>query len=200
MQNVDQVGMTLDQRSVMLATAVSIDFDYFSRHSQGSGGFFPFFWWGGEAAETGAAGGAVGGAAGGVGAVEAGAGAMSETGAGAIGQAAKGVGGAMGAGEGAVAGAGTMAGYEAMQRARERMNEGGDDDDASPTASEPFGVQKNQSPGQQNSQEDVWGEQSDPWSGGSGQGGSGPGFGEGSSGGGGGGGSGSWFEDFFGSS
>lgn len=26
-------GLTLDQRAVMLATAVSIDFDYFSRHS-----------------------------------------------------------------------------------------------------------------------------------------------------------------------
>ena len=28
-----QLGLTLDQRAVMLATAVSIDFDYFSRHS-----------------------------------------------------------------------------------------------------------------------------------------------------------------------
>lgn len=26
-------GLTLDQRAVMLATAVSVDFDYFSRHS-----------------------------------------------------------------------------------------------------------------------------------------------------------------------
>ncbi|KAL4927787.1 scramblase family protein [Aspergillus undulatus] len=31
-------GMTLDQRAVMLATAVSVDFDYFSRHSGGGGG------------------------------------------------------------------------------------------------------------------------------------------------------------------
>ncbi|KAH3355277.1 hypothetical protein KXV52_007296, partial [Aspergillus fumigatus] len=46
-------GMTLDQRAVMLATAVSIDFDYFSRHS-GAGGFgFMPIWFpgiGGEAA------------------------------------------------------------------------------------------------------------------------------------------------------
>ncbi|KAI8639275.1 Scramblase-domain-containing protein [Parasitella parasitica] len=36
-------GMTLDERAVTLACAVSIDFDYFSRHStHGSGGFMPF--------------------------------------------------------------------------------------------------------------------------------------------------------------
>ncbi|VEU20502.1 DEKNAAC101316 [Brettanomyces naardenensis] len=32
-------AMTLDQKAVMLANAVSIDFDYFSRHSSGTGGF-----------------------------------------------------------------------------------------------------------------------------------------------------------------
>lgn len=31
--------LTLDQRAVLLANAVSIDFDYFSRHSRGGGGF-----------------------------------------------------------------------------------------------------------------------------------------------------------------
>ena len=38
-------GMTLDERAVMLAAAVTIDFDYFSRHSGHGGGFayFPFF-------------------------------------------------------------------------------------------------------------------------------------------------------------
>ncbi|KAF8437786.1 Scramblase-domain-containing protein, partial [Terfezia claveryi] len=38
-------GMTLDERAVMMATAVTIDFDYFSRHSGHGGGFgfFPFF-------------------------------------------------------------------------------------------------------------------------------------------------------------
>lgn len=37
----DQV-LSLDQRAVLLANAVSIDFDYFSRHSRQSGGFLPF--------------------------------------------------------------------------------------------------------------------------------------------------------------
>lgn len=53
-------GMTLDQRAVMLATAVSVDFDYFSRKS-GSGGmmnFMPLWFPGGgsgaTAGETGA--------------------------------------------------------------------------------------------------------------------------------------------------
>ncbi|KAF7723208.1 hypothetical protein EC973_002283 [Apophysomyces ossiformis] len=44
-------GMTLDERAVTLACAVSIDFDYFSRHSSHShGGIipFPFFGFGGE--------------------------------------------------------------------------------------------------------------------------------------------------------
>lgn len=48
-------GMTLDERAVTLACAVSIDFDYFSRHSShGSGGFMPFpmFGMGGGAPAT----------------------------------------------------------------------------------------------------------------------------------------------------
>lgn len=53
--------LTLDERAVALATAVSIDFDYFSRHSEGmhgGGGMFPWMMMpmggggGGEAAET----------------------------------------------------------------------------------------------------------------------------------------------------
>jgi hypothetical protein len=32
--------LTLDQRAVLLGNAVSIDFDYFSRHSRGPGGGF----------------------------------------------------------------------------------------------------------------------------------------------------------------
>lgn len=36
-------AMTLDERAVILATAVTIDFDYFSRHSGHGGGFFPSF-------------------------------------------------------------------------------------------------------------------------------------------------------------
>lgn len=64
MQLVESHGtrpLTLDERAVALATAVSIDFDYFSRHSEGmhgGGGMFPWFYMGGmsggggEAAET----------------------------------------------------------------------------------------------------------------------------------------------------
>lgn len=98
------IGMTLDQRAVMLATAVSIDFDYFSRHSS-SPGILPYGLFGlgegGAGATAGtAAGGAVEGAAGGEAAAAATAagGSVAE-------RAATGV-----------AGAGTIAGYEAMQR------------------------------------------------------------------------------------
>ncbi len=43
-------ALTLDERAVALATAVSIDFDYFSRHSEGMHGgrrMFPWFYMGG---------------------------------------------------------------------------------------------------------------------------------------------------------
>lgn len=72
-------GMTLDERAVMLATAVCIDFDYFSRHSRGiggHGGMFPGFMMfpgmyggGGGSGDGGAAGGGgdVGGSSGGSG-------------------------------------------------------------------------------------------------------------------------------------
>ncbi|KLT46306.1 Scramblase-domain-containing protein, partial [Cutaneotrichosporon oleaginosum] len=39
----ESTGLTLDQRAMTLATAVSIDFDYFSRHSGSGGGFLPFW-------------------------------------------------------------------------------------------------------------------------------------------------------------
>ncbi|KAK5137787.1 hypothetical protein LTR08_007359 [Meristemomyces frigidus] len=108
----DATGLTLDQRAVVLATAVSIDFDYFSRHSGvGSGGgmgFMPIWWpWGGGGAAAEGAAGA--GAAGAGTAVEGAAGVAGR------GVAGAGVGGA-GAMESGIAGAGTMAGYEAMQR------------------------------------------------------------------------------------
>jgi hypothetical protein len=155
-------GMTLDQRAVMLATAVSIDFDYFSRHSSsGMGGMWPmwmpWFGGGGEAAGGAAAGGAAAGEAGaaGAGAV----GAVGESGvAGEVGAAARG----LGAGEGAAVGAGTMAGYEAMQRGRASQQQ----DDASPQAgnNDPYldnpGQQQVQQPG---GQEDLWGQTRDPW-------------------------------------
>lgn len=125
-------GMTLDQRAVMLATAVTVDFDYFSRHSsQGGGmGFMPIWMFGGGGEAAGGAAGAAGAEAGGavVG------GAASEAGGAVVGGAGRAVGGAAGGiGEGAVAGAGTMAGYEAMQRASGRRGEEGTQDgDSSP--------------------------------------------------------------------
>ncbi|KAG9664889.1 Scramblase-domain-containing protein, partial [Aureobasidium melanogenum] len=150
----EQMAMTLDQRAVMLATAVSIDFDYFSRHSGhvGGGGFFPLWFPGmGGAAEGGAVGGAAGGAAGEVGAAEGAAGAM--------GGAARGAGTeAMGAG---AVGAGTIAGAEAMNRGWGSQQP----DDASPQAPvDPY--QNDGNIGQ--SQGDTWGEQStwgeqNPW-------------------------------------
>jgi hypothetical protein len=107
-------GLTLDQRAVMLATAVSIDFDYFSRHSGSSGafGYMPFWFPGGGGAST-AEGAAAGGAAGGAGAGEAGA--ISEAAAGTVGRA--GAAGSLPGGMAAGAtGAGTLAGYDAMHR------------------------------------------------------------------------------------
>ncbi|KAI7864715.1 Scramblase-domain-containing protein [Mucor mucedo] len=59
-------GMTLDERAVTLACAISIDFDYFSRHSShGGGGFLPFpmMMGGGERHEGEVDGGAVTGGA-----------------------------------------------------------------------------------------------------------------------------------------
>lgn len=171
-------GMTLDQRAVMLATAVSVDFDYFSRHS-GSGGLWPMWipWFGGGGEAAGGA--AAGGAAAGAGeAGAAGAGAIvgaGETGvASEVGAAARGVGSA----EGWAAGAGTMAGYEAMQRARGQPEsaEGGAD---SPV-NDPYGYPPGQQPGQAG--EDVWGQGKDPWGddgGSSGGGGGGEGGGGG---------------------
>lgn len=153
----EHTALTLDQRSVILATAVCIDFDYFSRHSGAGGGgmgFFPMWFPGmGGAAEGGAAGGAVGGAAG---AGEVGA---AEGAAGAVGNAARGA----GVGEGAITGAGTMAGYEAMQRGRNQQQ---DPDDASPTASNDPYQQGPQQSGQQSGDQTPWGEQpgqQDPW-------------------------------------
>ncbi|KAK5683073.1 hypothetical protein LTS10_004603 [Elasticomyces elasticus] len=169
----DATAMTLDQRAVMLATAVSIDFDYFSRHSGvGSGGFMPFFWpWGGgaaaEGAGAGAAGGAVGAAEGAGAAVGAAEGAGAAEGvAGAAGAAGRGLGGA-GAGESGIAAAGTMAGYEAMQRgaygglgnpANEPVF---DPDNQSPTQNAQGGQQQ-----QPEQQESPWGDEEDPWGGG----------------------------------
>ncbi|KAF2125336.1 Scramblase-domain-containing protein [Dothidotthia symphoricarpi CBS 119687] len=149
-----QSGMTLDQRAVMLATAVSIDFDYFSRHS-GAGGmgmwpmWMPWFGGGSEAAGGAATGGAAAGEAG-AGAI----GAAGETGiASEVGAAARG----LGTTEGAAVGAGTMAGYEAMQRGRQQG------DDQSPQASDPYQASPEQPSGTGQGGDDVWGQTKDPW-------------------------------------
>ncbi|KAI2793846.1 hypothetical protein POX_a00433 [Penicillium oxalicum] len=159
-------GMTLDQRAVMLATAVSIDFDYFSRHS-GSGGFgfmplwFPGF--GGEAAAGGAAAGEAAGAAGGAaagGAAAGEAGALGEVASGALGRGA-GVAGDVAAG---VAGAGAMAGYDAMHRGMS-----GGQAPESPASSAPGQANVPPSDQQMSEQpsrpEDIWAEESPqhPW-------------------------------------
>ena len=150
----EKTGMTLDQRAVMLATAVSIDFDYFSRHSGvGHGGWFPLWFPAGGEAAGGAVGGAAAGEAGAAGA------------AGAAGTAARGIAGHAAGVEGAagaVGGAGTMAGYEAMQRGRGNAAEA---DDASPTSQKSSGEAREQgSPFGQEDQghEEVWGDQSPP--------------------------------------
>lgn len=95
-------GMTLDQRAVMLATAVSIDFDYFSRHSHAGGGFFPL-WFPGIGSEA-TAGGVAAGEAGGAGVGEAGVVGRAGAAGAAMEETAVGVGGA-----------GAMAGYGAMR-------------------------------------------------------------------------------------
>ena len=161
----NEKGMTLDQRAVMLATAVTVDFDYFSRHSsQGGGmGFMPFWMLGGGGE---AAGGAAGAEAGGavVG------GAASEAGGAVVGGAGRAVGGAAGGiGEGAITGAGTMAGYEAMQRASGRRGEDqGQGGDAAPVDGQgppsPQGGGVNEY-GDQQPPTDTWGsDDADPWS------------------------------------
>ncbi|KPI36680.1 Phospholipid scramblase family protein [Cyphellophora attinorum] len=161
-------GMTLDQRAVMLATAVTVDFDYFSRHSGNTSGMMLPMMMGGTAPAEGAA---AGGAAA-EGAV--------------IGGAGRAVGGAAGAGEGAMAGAGTLAGYEAMQRGLGRdQQDGAMADDASPQNGPPsdasYGgasggqyVSPDQAPPEYQTPEngfgggqgeDAWGDGNDPWKG-----------------------------------
>lgn len=171
-----EMGMTLDQRAVMLATAVTVDYDYFSRHSHGSGmGMMPV-WMGGGAAEGGAEAGEAGAVVGGAG---------------------RAVGGAAGVEEGAMAGAGSIAAYEAMQRGMsgQAPQQPPPVDDASPQAPS---QQDGDTWGQQGGGPDGWGGQGEGASKGEdvwGQDGQDPWTGQGGDGGGGGGGSG-W--DIFG--
>lgn len=161
-------GLTLDQRAIMLATAVSVDFDYFSRHSGSGGGIMPmwFPWWGGGA-EAGAEAGGVGGAAG-----EAGAG---EAAGGVLGGAGRSVGGMA---EGGAVGAGGVAGYEAVRRAAQGEEGGNDSPEPGDGVASGTGQQNaDQPPAEGGQGEGAWGNDSDPWSdSGGGEGGDDGGF------------------------
>ncbi|PLB43132.1 Scramblase-domain-containing protein [Aspergillus steynii IBT 23096] len=149
-QNTSVTGMTLDQRAVMLATAVSIDFDYFSRHSDSGGfGFFPLWipGFGGEAAAGGAAAGE--------------AGAVGETAAGTVGRAGA-TGGMTDSAVAGAAGAGAMAGYDALSRG---VPGDGQSQSAPPDQHPPPMDQQAPTSGQVGPYGDVWAEeQEDPWS------------------------------------
>ncbi|KAJ5958768.1 uncharacterized protein N7479_005918 [Penicillium vulpinum] len=135
------LGMTLDQRAVMLATAVSIDFDYFSRqHGHGVFGFASPGFMGGHAPAGGAtAGGAAAGEAGAVGGVAAGTLERAGT-----------VGGMPSGMVGGATTAGAMAGYEAMHR--------GNTTDPNASASEPLDPADPGSQEFQDKPQDSWGE------------------------------------------
>ena len=139
--------MTYDQRAVMLATAVTVDYDYFSRHSHGSGmGIMPLWIGGGEAAEGGAA--------------AAGAGEVASEGARrAVGGTTAGI---SSVGEGAVAGAGTMAGYEAVQRGSGGEGVSGSQNSPPDEPSRYSPEETSQHP-PGHGEEDVWGAAKDPW-------------------------------------
>ena len=158
-------AMTLDQRAVMLATAVSVDYDYFSRGSStlGNSMFLPYMMMGGAGGEA-AAGGAAATEAAGV----------------AVGGAGRAAGGAAvgGMGEGAMVGAGTMAGYEAMQRGigRDEQSQdqsaaetGGGGGQGMPDSGGQYdpGLNDYQNPqsgmGGDGQGEEVWGDGNDPW-------------------------------------
>ena len=186
-----RAGMSLDQRAVMLATAVSVDFDYFTRSRISPASLMPAWVMGGRGV-VGA--GASGTAAGGI--------AAGGAGAGIVGSVARGAGADRVANRatGAAVGMGIIAGYEAMQR-------GAYGDDTYLT-SDPQGTGQSASTQASTEQdppgEEIWGEVVNPWgkdskgsSGGgeSNDGGSGGGGGGGDGGGDGGGGSdiGDWF-------
>lgn len=147
-------GMTLNQRALMLATAVSIDFDYFSIHSSlGNAELLPWYWFYGGSSAGGAAEGAGAGTTGSA----AGAGASTEsTALGEAGVNAVGRAGAAGTiAEGATAGAagaGSMAGYEALQRGVSGDTQRYED---RPSDSTP--------PEQSSTPEEVWGENQNSW-------------------------------------
>lgn len=162
-------GSTLDQRAVMLGTAVTLNFDYFSRTTTDDGvAFIPIPIPGGGksvGAGTGTAGGEE------VGAVVGGAGRT-------VGGAA----GGTGFSNSTIAGAGTLAGYDAMQRGMEQKSSP-TTQDASPQTPQSDSQSPHSVWESQDQKGDVWGQgDSDPWS---------------ESGGGGGGGWFQWFWDLF---
>lgn len=165
-------GMTLDQRAVMLASAVTVNFDYFSKQGIGDGADLLLLGMPGRPVSIGA--GQAGGISGGTG--------------GGTGGAGNAVGG-VGSGHGVLAGAGSLAGYDAMQRGMGQ----GSSLEAQDTGQQvpPPEPQYSPSPDTQDQQGDVWGEgSSDPW-GETGPSGAGGGGGEG------GGGWFQWFWDLF---
>ena len=169
-------GMTLDQRAVMLATAVSIDFDYFSPKSRSSG-FIPlwFPYWGGGAAGEAGSGAAGAEAAGGAGQV---AGEVSDL------------------DRQVMAGAATMAGYDVLQR----RVDGNDSSSAAGQSQDSGSAGAGSDLSQQDQGEEVWGEDSNPWSEGQtrpGGGGGGGSESDSGAGGGEGGGGGDGFDMFF---
>lgn len=163
-------AMTLDQRAVMLATAVSVDFDYFSRHSGNHGGIMPGFWplWlpgGGGAAAEGAEGAAAGAEAGESGSVIEGAeGGIRPPGA-----------------PEAAAGAGAYGLYEQTQGQGQDSGlgpEGG----GQQWGNAPNDIGPRDYPRQDQQGEEIWGQGNDPWSqDGGGDGGGGGDSGEGGS-------------------
>lgn len=141
------LGMTLDQRAVMLATAVSIDFDYFSRHSSAHDTTLIPWMIPGQSSAGGAAAGTETAAGAGAAAEST---ALGEVGASAAGRTA-GAAGTIAEGTAAgAAGAGTMAGYEAMQRGLHERNQSPyPSQDSPPTPAHP---EYSDAP------EEVWGE------------------------------------------
>lgn len=155
-RNTPAAGMTLDQRAVMLATAVSVDFDYFSQKSSSSG-FMPLWFpsWGGGAA--------------------------GEAGAGVAGAAGKVVEATTDLDRQVVAGAATLAGYDAVQ-----IGVYGNGSTSAAGHSQHAGSPgAGSGPLQQNQGEEVWGEYSNPGGQSGSDGGGGGGKGSNSGGGGG---------------
>lgn len=149
-------GMSLDQRAVVLATAVSVDFDYFSRNRSGVMGFMPM-WLGGAGGDAAGGAAAGGAAAGGVAAGEAAGGvAVGEAATGALGGAAARGAGSLGGLEGAAVAGGSMAGYGAAQRSQSGNDISSDGNGSGFGAGQsPPDVPTN---GQVGEGEEVWGE------------------------------------------